>query len=232
MGIEQPYEVTLTWKARSRRRRHLGESPGGRRQPVGRARDRGSQHLAGQRRSFGAHDNSLKIASSFTTRTAALLMATLTATATLTGYMSVAGTAAAAMSAGSPSIAARALTAEAATAPVATTTIGSFKTAQDGTLVTGNAHRSLYILTADQRTTAGHAKSSTCYGAGAVVWPPVLASKLPNVSGLARRSLVGLTTRKDGSRQVTYNGLPLYYYVADTKAGQSVGNHLNDKFGL
>jgi predicted lipoprotein with Yx(FWY)xxD motif len=99
-------------------------------------------------------------------------------------------------------------------------------------LITGAGHRSLYILTADEKTTSAHNKLSACYNACTAVWPPVLASKLPAVSGLAKRSLVGLITRRDGTKQVTYNGLPLYYYVADAKAGESVGNHLKDRFGL
>jgi predicted lipoprotein with Yx(FWY)xxD motif len=60
----------------------------------------------------------------------------------------------------------------------------------------------------------------------------VLASGTPAVAGKAKASLVGLTTRRDGTKQVTYNGLPLYYYVADRKAGQATGNHLKDSFGL
>lgn len=110
--------------------------------------------------------------------------------------------------------------------------LGSFKTPQDGTLITGAAHRSLYILKSDEKTTSSHEKLSSCYAACTAVWPAVLASSMPAVTGLANRSFVGLTTRKDGTKQVTYNGLPLYYYVADAKAGESVGNHLKDGFGL
>ncbi len=122
--------------------------------------------------------------------------------------------------------------AAAAKTPARTSVLGSFKTPQDGTLITGNGHRSLYILTADKKTTTAHNKRSSCYGPCAAVWPPVLASQMPNTTGLAKKSLIGLTTRKGGMKQVTYNGLPLYYYVADAKAGQSVGNHLKDQFGL
>jgi predicted lipoprotein with Yx(FWY)xxD motif len=34
------------------------------------------------------------------------------------------------------------------------------------------------------------------------------------------RSLLGTTRRRDGRRQITYAGRPLYYYVGDTKPGQ------------
>jgi predicted lipoprotein with Yx(FWY)xxD motif len=110
--------------------------------------------------------------------------------------------------------------------------IGTYKTPEDGTLITGADHRTLYMFKPDEKSTSGHDKKSTCEGACAAVWPPVLATSIPTVSGEAKASLVGLTTRSDGTKQVTYNGLPLYYYTADTKAGQSVGNHLKDGFGL
>lgn len=110
--------------------------------------------------------------------------------------------------------------------------IGTYKTPEDGTLITGTNNRTLYMFKADEKSTSAHEKLSTCNGACAAVWPPVLASGTPAVAGEANASLVGLTTRSDGTEQVTYNGLPLYYYTADTKAGQSVGNHLKDGFGL
>ena len=110
--------------------------------------------------------------------------------------------------------------------------IGTYKTPEDGTLITGTNNRTLYVLNADEKSTSAHQKSSTCTGACATVWPPVLSSGTPTVAGKANASLIGLTTRSDGTKQVTYNGLPLYYYAADTKAGEAEGNHFKDSFGL
>ncbi len=67
----------------------------------------------------------------------------------------------------------------------------------------------LYLFDADTTT------KSTCYDACAVAWPPLLVKKAPTVSGALDADLVGTTKRTDGTRQVTYNGHPLYYYVDD-----------------
>jgi predicted lipoprotein with Yx(FWY)xxD motif len=103
---------------------------------------------------------------------------------------------------------------------------------QDGTLITAIDGRTAYYFQPDKNSSAAHAKSSTCYNACATVWPPVLATATPSASGSAKASLIGLTKRTDGTMQVTYNGLPLYYYAADQKAGQVTGNHLHDGFGF
>ena len=54
-----------------------------------------------------------------------------------------------------------------------------------------------------------------CYGACAEAWPPVYAKGRPVAGKGARKGLIGVTKRRDGRRQVTYGGRPLYYYVAD-----------------
>ena len=43
---------------------------------------------------------------------------------------------------------------------------------------------------------------------------------------------VGTIKRSDGSLQATYNGHPLYTYVADGAPGQAKGNKLNLNGGL
>ena len=67
----------------------------------------------------------------------------------------------------------------------------------------------LYLFDADPKDV------STCYGACAEAWPPLLAKRKPTVRSPLDPALVGTTKRRDGTRQVTYNGHPLYYYVGD-----------------
>ncbi|HEX2174573.1 MAG TPA: hypothetical protein VHG70_01575 [Nocardioidaceae bacterium] len=56
-----------------------------------------------------------------------------------------------------------------------------------------------------------------CYGGCADAWPPVLTTGPPQGSGAIREQLLGTTRRKDGSRQVTYDGHPLYFYAHEGK---------------
>jgi predicted lipoprotein with Yx(FWY)xxD motif len=61
---------------------------------------------------------------------------------------------------------------------------------------------------------------STCYGRCAAAWPPLYTKGKPDAIGRARDSKLGVTRRKDGRRQVTYGGYPLYYYVNETEPGE------------
>jgi predicted lipoprotein with Yx(FWY)xxD motif len=72
--------------------------------------------------------------------------------------------------------------------------------------------------------------ASTCYGACAALWPPLTTVGKPHAGAGVSASLLGTTKRTDGKLEVTYNGHPLYYYVADTKRGQTAGQGLN-QFG-
>ena len=82
----------------------------------------------------------------------------------------------------------------------------------------------LYDFPPDKGTT------SVCYGACAALWPPLLTHGKPVAGHGTRASLLGTTKRKDGKLQVTYGGHPLYYFVTDTKAGQTTGQGV-DQFG-
>jgi len=71
--------------------------------------------------------------------------------------------------------------------------------------------------------------ASKCYGSCAVYWPPVTgtAAASPGVPGR-----IGTIKRTDGSEQLTYNGHPLYTYIADTAPGQARGNNINLNGGV
>ncbi len=56
-----------------------------------------------------------------------------------------------------------------------------------------------------------------CYGACAKAWPPVTTKDSPQARGATRSELLGTTPRKDGSKQVTYKGHPLYFYAHEGK---------------
>ena len=75
--------------------------------------------------------------------------------------------------------------------------------------------RALYAFTRDRRT-----GPSTCYGACAAAWPVYYAGGTLRAGAGVTRSLIGTTRRRDGRRQVTYRGWPLYYYVGDRRPGQ------------
>ena len=71
---------------------------------------------------------------------------------------------------------------------------------------------------------------STCYGACAALWPPLITHGKPIAGPGVRASLLGTTKRSDGKLEVTYGGHPLYYFVSDQKPGQTTGQGVN-QFG-
>jgi predicted lipoprotein with Yx(FWY)xxD motif len=94
-----------------------------------------------------------------------------------------------------------------------------------GTALVDGSGRSLYLFEKDSPT------MSACTGACASVWPPVLAhGSATQASAPVRGALLGSAQRSDGTRQVTYDGHPLYRYAGDDKAGQTHGQGL-DQFG-
>jgi len=97
------------------------------------------------------------------------------------------------------------------------------KTSLGRVLVDGSG-RTLYLFEKDPFG------RSACYGKCAVAWPPLLTTAKPHAGTGARAALLGTTKRKDGTLQVTYRGFPLYFFVKDTKPGQTIGQGL-DGFG-
>jgi predicted lipoprotein with Yx(FWY)xxD motif len=90
-----------------------------------------------------------------------------------------------------------------------------------GTFLVDGKGRTLYLFQKD--TT----KKSTCSGACATAWPPLLTTGTPKASGSVRKALLGTTRRSNGTTQVTYKGHPLYRFVQDAKAGDTKGQGVN-----
>ena len=82
-----------------------------------------------------------------------------------------------------------------------------------GMYLTGASGRAVYLWVADT------GDRSSCSGACAKYWPPVVTKAGPTAAGGVQASDLGTITRSDGTKQVTYNGHPLYYFVGDTSSG-------------
>jgi predicted lipoprotein with Yx(FWY)xxD motif len=89
-------------------------------------------------------------------------------------------------------------------------------------LVAGSNRMTLYTFSSD---VAGSGKSA-CAGNCLVIWPPLtVPSGTTPTAGPGVTGALGTITRDDGSIQVTYNGLPLYFYGGDKAPGDTTGNY-------
>ena len=88
------------------------------------------------------------------------------------------------------------------------------RTTRFGKMLFAGNGRALYGFTRDRRN-----GPSQCYGDCAAAWPVYFATGALKAGAGVKQSLIGTTRRRDGRRQVTYNGWPLYYY-AHEKAGE------------
>lgn len=88
-----------------------------------------------------------------------------------------------------------------------------------GSIITDGQGKTLYIFTRD---TPG---VSNCTGQCAQSWPPltVTAGTTPT-AGQGATGTLGTITRQDGTTQITYNQMPLYYFGADQAAGDTKGH--------
>jgi predicted lipoprotein with Yx(FWY)xxD motif len=93
-----------------------------------------------------------------------------------------------------------------------------------GTFLTAGSGRAVYLWTKD---TGG---MSACTGACEGAWPPVVASGAVTAAGSVKASDLGTITRSDGTKQVTYDGHPLYYFSGDSGPGMANGQG-SDGFG-
>jgi len=97
---------------------------------------------------------------------------------------------------------------------VSNTKIGS-------SILANSAGMTLYKFSADS------AGMSACTGSCATAWPPLtVASGTTPKGGGGATGTFGTITRSDGSRQVTYDGDPLYTFSGDSAAGETNGQNL------
>jgi predicted lipoprotein with Yx(FWY)xxD motif len=86
-----------------------------------------------------------------------------------------------------------------------------------GKVLATKSGMTLYLYTPDAKN------KSNCYTGCAGFWPPLMAKGTLHAGTGVKAGLLGTTKRRNGKRQVTYHGHPLYQYSGDSKAGQVSG---------
>ncbi|WP_405781743.1 hypothetical protein [Streptomyces sp. NBC_00859] len=93
-----------------------------------------------------------------------------------------------------------------------------------GKILVNGKGRTLYLFEADKTS------KSTCSGACAKAWPPLLAKNTPTAGTGVQTKLLSTSVRSGGVKGVTYKGHPLYTFLGDHKAGDINGQGLT-QFG-
>ena len=96
---------------------------------------------------------------------------------------------------------------------------------QFGTMLYNAEKQAIYIFEKDPKD------GTVCYDECAEAWPPVFTKGEPVAGKGVKQSLLGTIERRDGGRQVTYAGKPLYYY-AHEDPGQVLCHNINLNGGL
>jgi predicted lipoprotein with Yx(FWY)xxD motif len=99
------------------------------------------------------------------------------------------------------------------TVTVADTSLGEVLVDGDG--------RTLYLFEPDQQG------PSTCVDECAANWPPLLDEE-PQAGSGVESDLLATAERDDGTTQVTYDGWPLYHWIADEEPGDVAGQGIDD----
>jgi predicted lipoprotein with Yx(FWY)xxD motif len=100
-------------------------------------------------------------------------------------------------------------------------------TSSAGNIVVDAKGMSVYFFTKDVKDSG----TSACTAACLTAWPPLTTtSATPKVEGVTGK--VGTITTPEGAKQVTLNGLPLYYYAQDKKPGDILGQGVNNVWYL
>lgn len=150
-----------------------------------------------------------------------------TASATLLGlavFLAACGSSAATAAPATPAPATPAPVTAAPSAPAAGagTEVNLGSTSLGDILVDGKG-MTLYMFTADSGGTS--ACTGDCLGS----WPVLAGDVATPGTGLDAADF-GSITRDDGSKQVTFNGMPLYFFAGDKAAGDVNGQGVGGKW--
>jgi predicted lipoprotein with Yx(FWY)xxD motif len=98
---------------------------------------------------------------------------------------------------------------------------------QIGDYLTDGAGRTLYVFDDD----SADPPKSNCNGSCATAWPPLLIKSPGKIypKGVDPK-ILGYVERADHTCQVTVNGHPVYFFVADAKPGDINGQGVNGKW--
>lgn len=93
-----------------------------------------------------------------------------------------------------------------------------------GEILTDGEGRTLYMYTPDINYT------SKCNMVCSAIWPPYLLNHDTPIADPSIEGTLGVTKREDYTSQALYNGMPLYHYIRDKKAGDALGQGNDNKW--
>lgn len=100
-------------------------------------------------------------------------------------------------------------------------TLGTNATSSLGTYLVAFNGMTVYTFSKDTTGT------TTCYGQCAVNWPPYTVPAGTNLTGESPiDGTIDVIARADGQEQVTYKGMPLYFYIKDKAPGDTTGQNV------
>ena len=108
----------------------------------------------------------------------------------------------------------------------------------DATTSASSTSLGTYLIAANDMTLYEYANDSSgttkCVSATCVsLWPAyTVASGTALTESPAVAGAIGTITRPDGSVQVAYNGMPLYFYHADAAPGDTNGAHISSVWSI
>ena len=111
-------------------------------------------------------------------------------------------------------------------AATSSATVVAVTAGSNGTvLAAGSNGKTIYTFTNDKANSG----TSACTGACLVKWPAltVPAGTTPTGGPGVTGKLGTITRADDATLEVTYNGLPLYFYIGDKAPGDTTGSYPN-----